>query len=149
MSNLTFSVVGYSESATRVSVKARDFTLIVDEPPALGGQDHGPNPVEYELSALVGCINVMGHIIAREMKFKINSLEIKASGQLNPDRLLGKKTADRSGYKSIEVALLVDADTDADTLDLWMERIESRCPVSDNLANSTPVSLELKALSPV
>ncbi|WP_064609825.1 OsmC family protein [Photobacterium sp. J15] len=147
MSDLKFSVVGHSESATRVAVKARDFTLVVDEPIGLGGQDLGPNPVEYELAALVGCINVMGHIIAKEMSFGINSLKIKASGQLNPDRLFGKETADRAGYKNIEVVLEVDADTDQDTLDIWMKKIESRCPVSDNLTNTTPVTLALKALA--
>lgn len=145
MSDLKFSVSGRSESASRIAVKAREFTLIVDEPPALGGENLGPNPVEYELTALLGCLNVMGHLIAKEMAFTIKSLQINASGELNPDRLFGKATADRAGYKAISVEVMVDADADQATLDSWLAQVESRCPVSDNLSNSTPVTLNLIA----
>ncbi|MEY8213955.1 MAG: OsmC family protein, partial [Colwellia sp.] len=103
MPDINFSVVGYSQSATRMAVKARDFTMIVDEPPVLGGQDKGPNPVEYLLSAIVGCLNVTGYIVAGEMGLTINSLEITANGDINPDLLFGKVTNDRAGYKGISI----------------------------------------------
>ncbi len=149
MSDLKFSVSGRSESASRIAVKARDFTMIVDEPPALGGENRGPNPVEYELTALLGCLNVMGHLIASEMAFTINSLQINASGELNPDRLFGKATTDRAGYKAINVEVIVDADADQATLDSWLAQVENRCPVSDNLANRTPVTLNLETVETV
>jgi uncharacterized OsmC-like protein len=148
LSDLKFSVVGYSESTTRVAVKARDFTMIVDEPPMLGGQDKGPNPVEYILGAVVGCLNVTAHLIAKEMNITINSLEIKASGSLNPDRLFGKTTDERAGFKGIDIDFIVDADADAQTLESWLTQVKSRCPVSDNLSNITPVALALKIAEP-
>src|SRR5215218_4791958 len=36
----------------RTRVKIRDFDLIVDEPPLIGGGDAGPTPVELVLAAL-------------------------------------------------------------------------------------------------
>jgi len=143
MSELTFKVSGKSESASRIAVKARNFNIIVDEPPALGGEDLGPNPVEYELTALLGCLNVVSYMIAREMGFTINSLSIEGEGRLNPDRLFGKETDDRAGYKVIEVRVSIDADTDEETLAQWLAQVEARCPVSDNLANRTPVEFSL------
>ena len=83
----------------------------------------------------------MGHIIAKEMGFTIRSLKIDAAGPLNPAKLLGQPTDDRAGYKNIEVTLNVDADVDQAKLDRWLATIESRCPVSDNLMNLTPVSI--------
>lgn len=143
LSDLKFSVVGHSESTTRMAVKARNFTIIVDEPPMLGGEDRGPNPVEYALSAMVGCLNVTGHIVAQEMGFTIKKLTIEASGSLNPDRFLGKEGDDRAGYKSVDIDFVIDADADAATLKEWMGQVKSRCPVSDNFANITPVNVGL------
>ncbi len=144
MLDIKFSVLGHSESSARIAVKARDFNIIIDEPASLGGEDKGPNPVEYLLSSIVGCLNVTGHLVAEEMGFTIKSLQIKASGSLNPARLFGKETSDRTGFKGIDIELLVDADTDATTLQQWLQKIELRCPVSDNLAHDTPTALTLK-----
>ncbi|MDX2369042.1 MAG: OsmC family protein [Colwellia sp.] len=143
MPDINFSVVGYSQSPTRMSVKARNFTMIVDEPPALGGQDEGPNPVEYVLSAIVGCLNVTGYIVAKEMGLTINSLEIKANGDINPDLLFGTTTNDRAGYKGINIDFCIDAQADQETLDSWLSQVKARCPVSDNLANATPIKIGL------
>ena len=145
MSDVTFKVSGQSESPARLAVQVRGFELIVDEPPGLGGDDEGPNPVEYILAGLAGCLNVMGHIIAKEMGFTIRSLTIDATGPLNPGKLLGKQTDDRAGYKSIDVTLNVDADVDQATLDRWLATIETRCPVSDNLMNLTPVAVRAQS----
>ena len=58
------------------------------------------------------------------------------------DKLLGRQTDDRAGYKNIAVTLKVDADVDQATLDQWLATIETRCPVSDNLMNLTPVAIQ-------
>lgn len=145
MSDLTISVRGTSESPARTRVQARDFELVVDEPPDLGGHDHGANPVEYILTGLAGCLNVVGHLVASEMGIELRSLEIRASGPLNPARLFGEPTDDRAGFKAIDIELLVDADADADMLERWRSTVESRCPVGDNLTSATPLGLAVRA----
>jgi uncharacterized OsmC-like protein len=144
MADLEFSVHGKTVDATRIDVRARSFTIIVDEPASLGGADAGPNPVEYELAALVGCMNVMGHIIAREMSIELRGMEIEARGTLNPDKLMGRKTADRAGYKEIVVTVDVDSPAPRARLESWLQKIEERCPVSDNLSRMTPVRLSVR-----
>ncbi len=139
MPDANFRVRAVSESPARVAVKARDFTMIVDEPPNLGGDDKGANPVEYVLAALAGCLNVVGYLVANEMGFQIDKLEIDVYGPLNPARFLGKSYEDRAGYKEITAEMRVDTDADEETLKKWVEAVEDRCPVTDNLVNSTPV----------
>ncbi|MBF0134579.1 MAG: OsmC family protein [Magnetococcales bacterium] len=39
-----------------VAAPDRRFTMVVSEPPPLGGRDEGANPVEYLLAGLCGCI---------------------------------------------------------------------------------------------
>lgn len=144
MGNLTFRVKALSENPTKTIVKARSFSMIIDEPADLGGTNNGANPVEYVLAALSGCLNVMCHVVAKEMNFELKSVEIKLSGELNPDKLFGKETTDRAGYKAINVEIDPDTDADKTTLEKWIEVVESRCPVSDNLVNPTPVHIALK-----
>lgn len=144
MGNLTFRVKALSENPTKTIVQARSFSMIIDEPADLGGTNDGANPVEYVLAALSGCLNVMCHVVAKEMNFELKSVEIKLSGELNPDKLFGKETTDRAGYKAINVEIDPDTDADKTTLEKWIEVVESRCPVSDNLVNPTPVHIALK-----
>lgn len=141
MAKMTFKVAGRSEAPARIAVQARQFKLVVDEPPALGGEDRGANPVEYILAGFAGCLNVMAHLIAAEMGVKLRRLEVEASGQLDTDRLLGKSKSVRAGFQEIRVALKVDSDAAPATLERWLAAVKDRCPVSDNLTNSTPVQI--------
>ncbi len=141
---MRFRVKAHSESAAKTVVKAREFSIIVDEPADLGGTDTGPNPVEYMLAAFAGCLNVMAHLIASEMKFELRGVEIDLYGDLNPARLFGQSNQERAGYKQIDVRIKPDCDADDDTLKKWLEQIEDRCPVSDNIQNITPVKISLK-----
>ena len=140
---LKFSVKAKSENSTKTVVEARGFKMTIDEPETLGGTNAGANPVEYLLAALSGCLNVMGHLVAREMGIKLNGLEIELEGDLNPDKFLGKSMEDRSGYKEIRVVIKPDMTTDKETLDKWIKTVENRCPVSDNISNSTPIKFIL------
>lgn len=144
MSDLKFRVNAHSENPTKTVVKARGFEIVIDEPAELGGTNEGANPVEYILAAFCGCINVMAHVIANEMNIELRSVKIKMAGELNPNRLFGTSFEDRAGYKGIEVSIEPDCDASEEELTKWMEAIEDRCPVSDNLRNITPVELKLK-----
>ena len=144
MADSIFRVKAHSENPTKTVVKARTFQMTIDEPADLGGTNEGANPVEYVLAALSGCLNVMCHVIANEMNFKLRGVKINLSGPLNPDKLFGKDTPDRAGYKEINVEINPDTDADKATLEKWIKIVESRCPVSDNLAHATPVHISLK-----
>lgn len=145
MPDLNFSLRAVSESPARTRVTARSFTLLVDEPPSLGGTDAGPNPVEFLLAALAGCLNVVGHLVAKELGFSLRSLAFEIGGPLDPGRLLNLPERDRAGFKSIRAVVRVDADADREILARWLRIVESRCPVSDNLGAATPLQIELGA----
>lgn len=144
MADLIFSLSGQNVNPTKFVAKTRQFTLTIDEPEGLGGTDQGANPVEFLLAAYAGCLNVMGHIVAAELGFKLNNIRIELEGDLNPAKVFGNPTIDRAGYKEIRVNIFPDAETDEANLAKWLEIIESRCPVNDNLINPTPVKISLK-----
>lgn len=143
MPDLKFDITGTSENPTKLNVETRQFKFVVDEPPVLGGTDHGANPVEYLLGALAGCLNVVAHVVAKELELKLDGVTIDIEGNLNPARFLGQSKEERAGYKGINVKITPDTDADEALVSQWLEVVESRCPVSDNLANPTPVSIAL------
>jgi uncharacterized OsmC-like protein len=143
MTDLNFSIKGVSENPTKFVAEARSFKIVVDEPPTLGGTDHGANPVEYLLASYAGCLNVMGHLIASELGFKLDKLEIEISGNLNPDRLFGKSFTERAGFKKIQVTLKPHAQVTPELLKSWIKAVENRCPINDNLGSHTPIDIKV------
>lgn len=143
MALATFRVTAASGNPTKTVVKARNFEIIIDEPKNLQGTDHGPNPVEYVLAALAGCLNVVGHVVAQEMGFTLRGIKFELKGGLDPAKFMGQDIVSRAGYQSIEVKIKPDCDASAEQLAAWLEAIEERCPVSDNISNTTPVTIKL------
>ena len=143
MSMINFKINAKSESPTRTIVSARNFKMVIDEPEHLGGDDQGANPVEYLLGALSGCLNVVGHMVAKEMGFDFKGMEIDIEGGLNPAKFLGKPSNERTGYQYINVKIRPNTEMDEDTLKKWVKTVEERCPVSDNIRNATPISITL------
>ncbi len=119
MSNLQINYSGESYSPTKFVGSSRNFSITIDEPPALGGTDHGAMPVEYTLASLAGCLNVVAFVIAKELEIEIKSLKIHVEGTINPDKFLTGDSPDRAGFKDISVKLEVDSDADSALLNKW------------------------------
>ncbi len=143
MADLNFKIEGEAQTGARFVAGARQFSIVVDEPPALGGDDLGANPVEYLLASYAGCINVVAHLAAKELGIHVEKLGIEVSGNLNPARLLGQADAERAGFKQIDVKFSPITDADPEQVSQWIERIKDRCPINDNLANITPLTFSL------
>ncbi len=144
MSVVNFSVEGNSLNATKFETKARNFTFIVDEPENLGGNDEGPNPVEYLLGSYAGCLNVVLHLVAKEQNVSIKKLSIKVDGNLDPSKFTGQQSFNRAGFQHINVAIDIDADADAATINNIIGLAKNRCPINDNLSNVTQINYSIK-----
>lgn len=132
-----------SKNPTKVEVNVRGYSFEIDEPEEHGGTGSAPNPVEYELGALTGCLNVVANLVAKEKGVELESLEIDASGELNPAKFQGKETDERAGFQEIKLEIEAKADTDDETLREIFEEAEKRCPVRDNIHHETPVELNI------
>lgn len=141
---LTVAVEASRESPTETTVEARDFTLTVDEPEELGGSDEGANPLEYLLVGQAGCLNVTAHQVAEDMDVPLRDLEIGISGEFDVETFMQERPDERTGLRDIAVSMTVDSDADRETLEEWAERVEQRCPVSDNIKNETSVTVSVE-----
>jgi uncharacterized OsmC-like protein len=140
MENLQFSISGKSITPTKFEGKVRDFNITVDEPENFGGNNDAPTPVEYILAGYAGCLNVVINLIAKELGILMHSLEINISGEINPDKLMGISNKERAGFKSLNVDLHIKSNGLPNDLQKLLAQVKERCPVNDNLLNTTPIN---------
>jgi uncharacterized OsmC-like protein len=131
------------DSMARSTTDVRNFKVFADEPPELGGLDGAPSPLEYILVAHGTCLNYMTFFIAKELGIEVRSTEIDIEASLDPAKFAGTDRSVRAGYQAFKVTINVDADATPDQLETLQAEIEARCPVSDNIANATPVNIVL------
>ena len=143
MSNLHISYSGESRGIGKFIGKSRDFEIIVGEPPSAGGKGDAPAPLEYSLASLAGCLNFVAHYIANELEIELKSLKIAVDGNLDTKNLLNGDCSERAGFTDIKVKFDVESDADPELLDRWLSTVKKRCPVSDNIINTTKVELTL------
>ncbi len=124
-----------------IETKVGNHTVYVDQTKDGGGQDKAPTPLDYTFVALAGCLITIGKIVAFQQKINLRGMEVSVEGDLNLDVLRGKEMNERSGFKHIQVHMSVDADITQEEKEKFAHEVERRCPVSDNLLNTTPMEV--------
>lgn len=129
----------------RVDAQARDHTVIIDQPQGMGGKDEGANPMELQLFALGGCLGTVAAIIAKQERIDLQAFEVDIEGDFEANYLLGKTTDGRAGFTQIRVSVSMEVEGMSDEEKLaFLERVDDRCPITDNLMNSTRVFFALQ-----
>jgi uncharacterized OsmC-like protein len=132
------------ESMARSTTEAQAFKIFMDEPVELGGRNGAPSPLDFILAAHAGCLNYMTFFIAKELGIPVSGTDITVRGSLDPAKFAGTDRSVRAGYQSLEVTINVKSTANADQSAKLKSEVEARCPVSDNLANPTPVHITMK-----
>lgn len=140
----TFSVEAKQVDRFQVEVISGEHTIVIDQPKAAGGNGAGPCPVEYVLAGFAACILNVAYVVAGERKLELRSMNVRVEGDLNPAKFVGKPTEDRAGFQNIRLITNIDADMTLEQKEDFLRVVEARCPVSDNLANTTPVDVILE-----
>lgn len=121
--------------------------VIIDEPLSLGGTDKGPNPVEYILAALGGCINVLVATFAENFDVEVNDVRVHIEGDLDPDGFLGKNPNVRPGYEEIRYRVELDSPSLQENIDALLEHVDKVCPVKDTLQGTRIINTGPKTLT--
>jgi uncharacterized OsmC-like protein len=118
---------------------------IVDEPPALLGDDTAPNPTEALLAALGSCVAVGIQANAVARGWTIRAIELELEGDINITSVWG--TGDLSpkvlGLTAVRMKAHVEADgaTQAE-LDELVAHAAQWSPVLNTVKNPVPVSVQ-------
>ena len=131
-----------SETPSRMKLRSGKFEMVIDEPANMGGTDMGPSPIQVLLMSLAGCLNVTGHQVAKQRGMKLNGMKLKIEGSMNPCAFIGCSFEERAGFQTINVSVHPDFEnaTEEDIVS-WLEETEARCPVTDNIQESTKINV--------
>lgn len=123
---------------------AEPFELDADEPEILLGQDTGPNPVEYLLTALAGCLtsSLVYHAAAKGVR--VRGVESRLEGDLDLRGFLGLSQDVPVGYEAIRVSFKIEADiSEKEKLEL-IEAAQKYSPVFNTLTGGAKVTVRLQ-----
>lgn len=125
-------------SRTAVAVHIREFPPVVsDEPPARGGENRGPSPLEYVLISLCACTNVSAGRMADKLRFEYENLETHAEGVLD--------TRGRKGladvpvhYKAVRLTVRIKTGENDERLARLEALVGRYCPVDSLIRAAVP-----------
>lgn len=121
----------------------RGHRVVIDQPVNAAGTDTGPTPLELLLVSLAGCIGTIGRIVAMQKRLTLRGMTIRVEGELDTDGLLGKPVEGRVGFEGMTITVDVDAEMSNEEKEAFIHEVDRRCPVSENLLNSTPIRIQL------
>jgi len=120
--------------------EAKGFTVDTGEPPVLLGQDSAPNPGEWLLHSLVGCLttSIVYHAAARDIA--IDAIDSQVEGDIDLRGFLGLASDVRKGYSAIRVRMRVKTTASAAAI----ETLASYSPMLEVVSASVPVSVKIE-----
>lgn len=138
MSTTAINVLGYTGRNKQFIVKTLTADLRINQSKEYP-EPEGPNPYEYLLAGVAGCINALGQQIALELGIVLKSLQVEITGKLDTANNKNK----RQGFTRITVFLKPTTTASLLTLQKWIAGIEQRDPVYRSLISDTSLDLIL------
>lgn len=133
---VTLSTQGKREKGATNSVQVRDFeSFYVDEREAIGGNNAGPNPLEYFLGALGACTSVIATMVAKEKDFSFGNLDFSTEGKLDPRGYMGVEGV-QTYYQKVKILVEIETEENDETLEAFAKEVERRWPLYNLLKDA-------------
>ncbi len=133
-------VKGYFADGREHDTRSEAFVVDADEPAITAGGDSAPNPMEFVLHSLAGCLTSTLVYHAAVQGIEIESVESSLEGDIDVRGMLGLSGEVRKGYNKVRVRMRVKSAASAATL----KELAMFSPVYDIVSNSLPVELVLE-----
>ena len=121
--------------------RAEPFIVDASEPPVLFGHNEAPNPAEYLLHALAGCLTLTIVNVAAARKVELHEVSSSLTGTLDARGATGIDDSYRNGFEGIEVTFTIKGDASPEKLREVVDRALARSVVYDMITNGVPVTV--------
>ena len=119
-------------------IQVRDLTPVKsDEPPARGGENRGPSPLELVLCSLCACTNVSTARMAAKLRFEYSDLSTEVEGEL--DTRGRKGTADVPvHYRVVRLRVAITTSEREQRVRKLADLVGRYCPVDSLMRAAVP-----------
>lgn len=141
---------GVTKSETRVEAYQlagreirRNFTLTIDEPEELLGENTAPNPQEVLMAAFNACI-MNTYVITASMKgIKLEKVEMETEGDLDLRGFMGLDPSVKPGYEEIRYTVYIKGDGTREQFEEVHKAVMATSPNYWNMANAVTLNAKL------
>jgi putative redox protein len=130
MSKTNSSKVVLSNKNYLAEAKTRNHFLVIDEPVASGGDDNGPTPVEYLLTAIGGCVSITLRMYAERKGWDVGKITVNVSQK--------EKHTSEGIYKWLEEDISFEKEITEDQRKRLLA-IAGKCPVAKMVKGETEI----------
>ncbi|MET4428464.1 OsmC family protein [Mycolicibacterium sp. 624] len=141
---VVFRAAAQAQGAVASSVTLGKYRVEVDEPPALGGENTAPNPMEFYLASLLSCHIVTWRFWSEKLDIAVDDISARAEGDLDVRGFFGLDEGVRAGFGEVRVVVTVTGPETEERYRELHEAVEAHCPVLDLTRNTTPVHATLE-----
>lgn len=151
----TYGVALEWESGTKTIVRTknmvlgkhkiiRNFNFTIDEPTQLLGVNSAPNPAEYMLGGLAGCMAVTFMTGATAMNINVDHLKLEIEGALDLNGFLGLDQNTNPGFPELKFIFHVKGNGTQEQYQKLMDRVSKHSPNFNTIQNEVKMIGELK-----
>ena len=120
----------------------RAHSLVVDEPPELGGCDLGASPVELVLAALGTSQEIMYSTLASKMGIELEECDVSLTGEFDVRGLLGIQSEEvvNPGFSCINYVTTIKSSATKEKLQMLVDAVQRQCPILDMLTRNVNIN---------
>lgn len=137
------SIKGFYAGSKEQVERSQALTVDADQPGFLAGTNTAPNAVEHYLNALVSCISTTVVAHASVQGIFIESLDVRAEGEMDARGFFGVSDSVNRGYNRIRVDISTRTPADQDTIRMLI----GYSPVYEMVSRAIPVELAITVAS--
>jgi uncharacterized OsmC-like protein len=135
------TIQGFWGAGQEDGSREEPFEVDASEPPILFGHNEAPNPAEFILHALAGCLTLTIVNVAAARKVELTEVTSTLEGVLDARGATGIDDAYRNGFERVNIGFTLKGDAPAAKLQEIVERAKARSVVYDIVSNPVPVDV--------
>jgi len=125
-----FAASGRLTTGVATEIQAGRHTLVIDEPPTLGGEDVAPNPVDFALASLISCQVVTYRFWADKPGIAVDTIDVSAVGDLDVRGFFGLDEGVRSGFGEVRLDVRLAGPESEERYRDLKAAVDAHCPTT-------------------